>query len=85
MNHQRKDGGTALVDAATWGHEHCVRTLLAAGAEIDIPHREGWTALMIASQEGRMDAVRLLLEAGADVHLTTEHGGTYQLHLRCIL
>jgi serine/threonine-protein phosphatase 6 regulatory ankyrin repeat subunit B len=62
-----------------------MQTLLAAGAEIDIPHREGWTALMIASQEGRTDAVRLLLEAGADVHLTTEQGGTYQHHLSCIL
>ena len=69
-------GATALVDAATYGHVDCLRMLLAAGAEIDMPLTEGWTALMLASQKGWVSTVKLLLEAGADVHLKNVHGGT---------
>lgn len=55
------DGGnTALIVAACNGHQSAVRTLLAAGADIDVQNDNSWTALMIASYWGK-------------VHIAVEH------------
>lgn len=68
------DGRNALMYAAGWGDEACVRAILAArkGAEL---HRlvnmvvpdGGWTALMFAAASGNAGSIRALIEAGADV------------------
>lgn len=57
-----------------------VRTLIAAGAEIDIADEAGRTALHYAAEAGAEEMIALLLLAGADVGRSDGHGDT-PLHL----
>eukprot|EP00302_Diacronema_sp_CCMP2436_P031731 CAMPEP_0179989168 /NCGR_PEP_ID=MMETSP0984-20121128/3741_1 /TAXON_ID=483367 /ORGANISM="non described non described, Strain CCMP 2436" /LENGTH=57 /DNA_ID=CAMNT_0021908241 /DNA_START=119 /DNA_END=289 /DNA_ORIENTATION=- len=43
-----------------------LRTLLAAGLDVNYATAQGSTALMVASRLGHAECMRLLLEAGAD-------------------
>lgn len=71
-------GRTAAHFAAGLGSEDCLRSLAAAGA--DLEHREraggGLTPLHIAVGYGRAGAVRALLELGADPELPDGQGRT---------
>ena len=58
VDHQDRDGWTALMGASRRGHVGIVQTLLAEGAEINHQDNEGWTALYLASQAGREGVVR---------------------------
>jgi ankyrin repeat protein len=69
-------GLTALVYAARSGCTRCVRSLIAAGADIDKPTPEGMTPLMIAIDNQRYDTARLLLDEGANPHLWDWYGRT---------
>ena len=46
-----QDGVAALILAAHWGHEGCVRLLVEAGADRSIKDKSGWTALDRATTE----------------------------------
>ncbi len=46
-------GWTALIYAATGGHDAIVTYLLAEGANINAPSPNGTTALMMAVREGK--------------------------------
>jgi hypothetical protein len=76
--------------ASTEGHAECVRTLLAADANLAQVEMNGWTALMYASTGGHPECVRALLEAGADVVQAYEAGETALMraseegHLECV-
>lgn len=72
---------TALVCAATNGHEGIVRQLLTdtGAARVDKPNSCGYTPLMVAAQsggEGATDILGLLLEAGADKYKQNHDGET---------
>lgn len=62
---------TALICAARGGHHTTVKTLLAAGADVNrVPfseERSGWTALHAAVGAGKLDIVNMLIDAGADI------------------
>lgn len=63
--------------AAYGGDTERVRSLLAAGANVNFIHeRSGWTPLMAAANEGHLDTVRVLLENEADVNTKDEDGYT---------
>ena len=64
---------TALRNAAGTGDLATVRSLLAAGANVNAADSEGDTALMDAAEYGHLDVVNALLAAHADV---TAHGGS---------
>ena len=49
INLQNSDGGTALMLAASNGHERVVELLLRHGAEINLQNSDGGTALMLAA------------------------------------
>lgn len=66
VNHQNKEGGFALLDAAYRGYSRFVKLLLSAGAAVNMINEGGGTPLIYAAQEGRADTVQLLLEHGAD-------------------
>ena len=69
-------GLTTLVYAARSGCTRCVRSLVAAGADIDKPTPEGMTPLMIAIDNQRYDTARLLLDEGANPHVWDWYGRT---------
>ena len=61
-------GRTALHLAAGGGHVDCVRTLLEAGAALNLAdNKGGQTALSLAAGGGHLDIVTLLLGRGADL------------------
>jgi uncharacterized protein len=69
-------GLTVLVYAARSGCTRCVRSLLAAGADVDKPTPEGMTPLMIAIDNQSYDTARLLLDEGANPHVWDWYGRT---------
>jgi ankyrin repeat protein len=69
-------GLTVLLYAARSGCTRCVRSLLAAGADIDKPTPEGMTPLMIAIDNASYDTARVLLDAGANPHFWDWYGRT---------
>jgi len=69
-------GLTVLLYAARSGCTRCVRSLLAAGADIDTPTPEGMTPLMIAIDNQAYDTARLLLDEGANPHVWDWYGRT---------
>jgi ankyrin repeat protein len=69
-------GLTPLLYAARAGCTRCVRSLLAAGANIDQPTPEGMTPLMIAIDNQAYDTARLLLDEGANPHVWDWYGRT---------
>ncbi len=60
----RRDGTTALMDAAFYGEVELVRVLLAGGADSSLRaaggHRVGKTALEMAEQAGKAEVAALL-------------------------
>jgi len=69
-------GLTVLLYAARSGCTRCVRSLLAAGADIDKPTPEGMTPLMLAIDNQSYDTARLLLDEGANPHVWDWYGRT---------
>lgn len=60
------DGNTAVLLAAATEQADVVETLLALGADPDVPNRHGETALMHATVQRKGDIIRYLRAAGAD-------------------
>ena len=86
-----KDMDEILLKAAKNGHSHCVKTLIAAGADVNTVHWKFSTPLSLvynnlrcADNENKRkqlaSTVRLLLEAGAHVNVKNEDGDSL-LHL----
>lgn len=61
-------GFTPLLYAAREGCVSCVRTLIKAKAQLDLPDPEGVTPLMLAMMNLNWDAAKALVLAGADVN-----------------
>jgi len=63
-----RGGETALMWAATNGHEPAVKLLVKAKANVNARDQHGFTALMQASQGGHVEAMKALITARADVN-----------------
>jgi ankyrin repeat protein len=59
-------GLTPLMFAAREGCLDCARSLVAAGANLDLPDPKGVTALFLAIDNFHFDTAKLLIEAGAN-------------------
>jgi ankyrin repeat protein len=59
-------GLTPLLFAAREGCLECARSLVAAGANVDLPDPKGVTALFLAIDNFHFDTAKLLIEAGAN-------------------
>ena len=62
-----KDKNSALANAASEGHEECIRSLVEAGADVNTK-LGNCTVLFVVSWSGLHESVELLLKAGADVN-----------------
>ena len=84
VNHQARDGRTALMYAAKNGDTQAVKALLQDGASVNIADNEGQTAVIeavtFACDE---DSIRALVEAGADLK-ATNHKGQGALSSTCL-
>jgi ankyrin repeat protein len=69
-------GMTALLYAAREGHLDTVRTLVAAGADVNIASGDKMTPLIMAIANGHYDLGQFLLEHGADVNRAADSGLT---------
>jgi len=69
-------GLTALLYAARDGCYDCVDSLIAAGADVNIPTPEGVTALMLAVDNDHNEVAKLLLDRGANPNLWDWWGRT---------
>ncbi len=70
-------GGLAPIHfAARQGHLEAVKTLLAAGSDINQLTGDQTSPLLIATINGHFDVAQLLIEKGADVTLASENGVT---------
>lgn len=67
---------TALLFAVREGHMETVKTLIDAGADINVVDNEGSNALVLATLNGHLDIAGLLLEAGADPNIADRWGRT---------
>ncbi|MBS0240626.1 MAG: ankyrin repeat domain-containing protein [Proteobacteria bacterium] len=69
------DGGFTVLHAAIeHGHRNRIdilRSLIAAGADINVRGVNDWTPLHMAAYRNDIEAVRVLLEAGADRSIPT--------------
>src|SRR3954470_24594336 len=65
---------TVLMYACSFGTSAAVKSLLDAGADVNVANEFGATALMLATSEP--SKVKLLLQHGANVNATTQLGRT---------
>ncbi|KAJ9440250.1 hypothetical protein DIPPA_01611, partial [Diplonema papillatum] len=66
-------GWTALDIASLHGHSEVVKELIAAGANVDVQHKDnGRTALHRASHNGHLQVVKELIAAGANVDVQSK-------------
>ena len=64
----------ALMLASEGGYEPVVKSLLLAGANVNIQDNDEWTALMKASKNNHITIIHTLLEVGANPHLQISDG-----------
>ena len=79
-------GGTSIAeapvaDAARSGDVETVRSLIAAGEDVNAPHGDGMTALHWAADAGNAEMTALLVYAGANLEAGTRIGQYVPLHL----
>jgi ankyrin repeat protein len=68
------DDSTALIVAATCGHENIVRKLVEYGSNIQAKNTHWTTPLLAAAKNGHSSIVRFLLDKGADPELQDVEG-----------
>jgi len=76
LNHQAKEGSTAMVLASKNGHHKVILQLLAAKADPKMPNHNQVTPLLRAAESGSLKVVQILLENKADPHLSEKNGYT---------
>ncbi len=75
VDFRNEKGATALYFAAKHGNVDCVRTLLSAGANMELPVRStGCTPYLIAVKYERREIISILKEAGCDVSVRDSRG-----------
>lgn len=71
------NGDPALSLASLFGHEECVKLLIAAGAPVTVRDKEGaGTPLHHAAAGGYLSICELLIEKGAEVNAKDDDGET---------
>jgi formylglycine-generating enzyme required for sulfatase activity/ankyrin repeat protein len=77
---ENKDGSTRLVLAVSRDNRDEVKSLIAAGADINSKNRDGFAPLHIAVIFSRMEMVELLIAKGANVNAKDDAFGNTPLH-----
>ena len=64
---------TALINAALYGHEECLKTAIKLGADVNCADDKSETALMTSAQLGHDQCVHMFINEGADVNKKTSN------------
>ena len=67
VNAKSSRGETALIVAASQGHEEAFRLLITNGADLDAISRDGLTTLDFAAEGSYQNIAEFLIRHGADV------------------
>jgi ankyrin repeat protein len=76
---EKEYGNTALLLALKFNYkknEVIYKSLIKAGAYLNLSDKYGCTPLMHAAMKGEVELVKLLSEAGADLNLSDKYGST---------
>ncbi|KAI6170531.1 Protein phosphatase 1 regulatory subunit 12A isoform X7 [Aphelenchoides bicaudatus] len=76
INHQTREGQTALQIACYNDKYEVVKLLIEKGADVNIKDTDNKTALHIAAKYGNYEIVKLLVESGADTNIKDTDGKT---------
>jgi ankyrin repeat protein len=76
LNARDSRGRTALMAATHTNQIEAVRSLLQAGADVDIQDNQLDNPFLYAGAEGLFEILKLTIAAGADPTLTNRFGGT---------
>ena len=76
LDPDRKDGWTALMEAANRGHGEIAEVLLSRNADFRATTRDGTTALMRGAAGGHSSCIRVLLASGSPVDQMNSDGWT---------
>ena len=68
MNHQDRNGKTALIAAAEGRHQQLVSELIKFGVNVNLKKPNGITALHLEAQNGHLQNVQALLQKGANIN-----------------
>lgn len=76
--HEQGFGRGAVYDAVRYGNLHDLKTLIAAGLDINeqLPGNENQTPLIRAAQKDQVQSALILVEAGADTDLRSNYNNT---------
>ncbi|XP_069314817.1 ankyrin repeat domain-containing protein 16 isoform X2 [Eulemur rufifrons] len=74
MEAANRDYKRPLHEAASMGHQDCVRYLLGRGAVVDCLKKADWTPLMMACTRKNLEVIQDLVEHGASVLLKNKDG-----------
>lgn len=76
INHQDKDGHTALTRALEHLHIETAEVLIKNGANLDLKNENGFTALIYAARYNHIRIAKLLLERNANLDIQSKIGKT---------
>ena len=76
INAKDKDGDTALICAAEYGHKEVVDSLLRMKPDINAKGKDGDTALICAAYKGHTEVVNSLLRMKPDINAKDKNGDT---------
>jgi hypothetical protein len=71
---------TALIDSAMERHKDVIKTLIEAGAEVNVKNGDGQTALIIVVGAGDAEIVEMLVNAGADPDIEDDFGVSARMY-----
>jgi ankyrin repeat protein len=74
--HTGHKGGTALLEAASWGRPRIAEILIARGASVNAKSARGRTPLHVAAGTNQMEIAQLLLKHGANINAKDDDGET---------
>lgn len=82
INTRDKSGNTMLIIAAALDHIDCLKTLIDAGADLNIKNKNGWSALLIVQHYHKNpETAEILKKAGAEEFKKPEAFPEIELHL----
>jgi len=71
---------TALIDSAMERHKDVIKTLIEAGADVNVKNGDGQTALIIVVGAGDEAIVDILVKAGADPDIEDDFGVSARMY-----